>query len=100
MEFHHFARGAFAGFHVKRRACADASPQGAAFPAGVFVVDAAIDPFGVEAEWIWDAQDHPFAVFEHEETFGAVAGVDGNILAEAEAIKLMGIFWPRPKQSN
>ena len=83
LELHNLARRAFAAFHVKRRSRADGRPQAAPFPATLRIVDAAIQPLRVIAHRVWDAEDDPFAVLQHEQPFGSVAGVDRRVRAES-----------------
>src|SRR3954449_1500370 len=54
--------GALAAFDQPGRSVAIGGPQATAFPAGVRIVDAAVEPLGIEAERIGDADRHHLAV--------------------------------------
>jgi hypothetical protein len=64
---------------MEGRARADRRPQSSSLPTRVRIVDPAVHPLGVEAEWIGDAQDDPLAVFEREQGLGFIAGVDRDV---------------------
>src|SRR5687767_11595159 len=89
LKFHHLTRGAFAAFHVKRRARADAGPKSPSFPAGGGIVDSPINPLRVEAQRVGNAKDHPFAILQGQETFGLVACIDRNVGSQTERIELV-----------
>src|SRR2546430_12622104 len=89
LELEHLARGALAALHVKWRSGADRRPQRPALPPGAGIVDPAIHPFGVESQWIRDAQHDPFPFLENQQPFGPVAGVDRHVRAEAEHAELI-----------
>jgi len=79
LKLHHLARRAFAAFHVKGGARADARPEPASFPADVRIVDPAVHPLRIEAERVWDAKNHPFTVLQEQQPLGFVARVDGHV---------------------
>ena len=82
-------RAALAAFLEPRRAIAGGRPEAAAFPAGVRIVDAAVEPLGVETHWIGNADhDHP-PILERNEAVAEICGGDGNIVAEPEGIMLI-----------
>src|SRR5262249_21804483 len=58
---------AFAAFHQPRRAIAVGAPQPAAFPAGVGIIDAAVEALGIKAHGVGDAQHHHLRVLERDE---------------------------------
>src|SRR3712207_1310577 len=72
----HLAGGSLPPFHVEGRAGADGGPEATPLPARLRVVDAAVQPLGVEPRRVGDAQDDPLPVLEGEEPLGLVAGVD------------------------
>src|SRR5688500_3146492 len=83
------ARRPLARFHVKWRTRADGGPQAAPLPARLRIVDAAVQPLGVEAERIGHANHDPLAVLEREQSFRRVAGVDRRVRAKTGGIKLI-----------
>src|SRR5437667_1793692 len=89
LKLHHLARRAFAAFHVKGGARADARPEPASFPADVRIVDPAVHPLRIEAERVWDAKNHPFAVLQEQQPLGFVARVDGHVPAQTEGVELI-----------
>src|SRR5205809_7001623 len=89
LELEHLARGALAALHVKWRSGADRRPQRPALPPGAGIVDPAIHPFGVESQWIRDAQHDPFPFLENQQPFGPVAGVDRHVRADAAHAELI-----------
>src|SRR3972149_1836842 len=78
LEFQDLARRPLAAFHVKGSTGAHRGPQSPALPAGIRIVDSSIHPFGVKTQWIGDAEDVPFSVLQGQQSFGGVAGVDGD----------------------
>ena len=62
--------GPFASLAVEGRASAPGGPDALAFPAGLRIVDAAVHPFGEEAERIGNAHDDPLAVHQREQRIG------------------------------
>src|SRR5687768_13212674 len=59
LELHQLALGPLAAFDVPHEVRAVVGVERAALPAAVGVVDAAVEPAGVEAERIRNAQRHP-----------------------------------------
>ena len=49
LELHDLARRPFASLHMERSARAYGSPQSAALPAGIWIIDPAVQPLGIEA---------------------------------------------------
>src|SRR5437868_1515001 len=96
LEMNHFARRALSSFHMEWRPRAHGRPEAASLPAGVRIIDAAVEPLGVEAHRIWDTQNHPLSVLEGEQPLRLVAGADRNVLAEAERVELVdpGVIAP------
>ena len=64
---HDFRQRSFAALHMERRAAAERRPQSAALPAGIGIVDAAVEALGVEAHRIGHAQDDELAVDQRDE---------------------------------
>src|SRR5262245_38499269 len=90
LELHQLRHVALAdAFAVERRAVAGAAPDAAAFPAGVRVVDAAVERLGVEAHRIrHDDVDH-LAVLERDQRLVLVAGRERGVLAETQRVMLV-----------
>src|SRR6266576_3524656 len=74
--------GALAAFLQPRRAVAVRAPQSAALPAGVRVVDSAVQALGKEAQWVRDAQHDHLPVLERGEPVIEVGGRDRDVLAK------------------
>src|SRR4030095_7543512 len=72
-----------------RRAAAARLPEPAPFPAGARVVDASVEPLGVEAERVRDAQHDHLAILERDQAVVEVAGRQRPVLAEAERVVLV-----------
>src|SRR5579871_6611654 len=89
LELDDLRQRALAGLAMERRAVAVRRPQGAALPAGVRVIDAAVDPLGEEAERIGDPHVDPLAVNERHQRLVGVAGGQRNIVAKAERVLLI-----------
>src|SRR4051812_23573102 len=82
--------GAFAAFDQPWRAIAVRRPQTAAFPAGLRIVDAAVEPLGVEAERVRDANRNHLAVLaEGNQAVHQVGGRHRDVIAHAERIVLV-----------
>ena len=64
-------------------------PQPSAFPAGLRIVDAGIETFGVEAERIRNAQHDHLAVDECGETVVLIRRRNRHVLAEADRVVLI-----------
>src|SRR5687767_13973604 len=84
-----FTRGALPALHVERGASADSGPETTPLPVGVRIVDAAVQPLGIEAHRIRNAKDDPLSILQHKQPLGLIAGVDRNVLPEAERVELI-----------
>ena len=62
-----------------RRAVATAGPKPAAFPAGIGIIDAPVEPLGVEAERVGHPQRDHLAVLERDETIHQVGRRHGKM---------------------
>src|SRR5262249_49171784 len=79
-----------AAFDQPRGAVAVRRPQPAALPAGIGVVDAAVESLGVEAERIRHADRHHLAILvEGDEAVHQVGGRHRNVLTEPESVVLV-----------
>src|SRR5262249_25566672 len=78
-----------AAFHQPGRAVAVGAPQPATFPAGIRVVDAAVEALGVEAHRIRDADRHHLPVLERDEAVAQVRGRHRHVLAEPDRVVLV-----------
>src|SRR5438034_5464513 len=74
---------------MERRAVARGGPDATALPAGVRVVDAAVERLGVEAHGIWDHDVDHLAVLERDQRLILVAGGEGSVLAKAQDVVLV-----------
>src|SRR5438105_9611386 len=83
LDLHRARLRAPAGFHQPRRAVTVRAPQSAAFPSGVWIVDAPVESLGEEADRVRDAQRDHLAVLERDEAVVQVARRDRYVLAEA-----------------
>src|SRR5688572_28224379 len=85
-------------FHVERGARADRRPETAPLPAGLRVVDAAVQPLCVEAHRIGHTENNPPSVPENEEPLGLIPGVERHVLSEPERVELglPGVVAPLP----
>src|ERR1700722_16942708 len=89
LELHYLGQGSLAALVVERRPVAIGGPQAAALPAGIGIVDAAIEALGEEAHGIGDAQLDEFSVQENVERIRIVSGGDRHVLAQAERVVLI-----------
>src|SRR4051812_23609221 len=81
---------ALSAFDQPGRTVTVGSPQAAALPAGVRVVDAAVEALGVEAERIRHADRHHLAVLvEGDEAVHQVGGRHRDVVAEPEGVVLV-----------
>ena len=64
-------------------------PDATSLPAAIWIVDAAIHPFGIEAEGVGDAEIDPVPADEREERLVGIAGRDRHVPAEPEDIVLV-----------
>src|SRR5439155_4184643 len=83
------ARRAFSAFHVEGTARADGRPESPALPAGVRIVDPPVHPFRVVPERVWNAQHDPLPIFQDQQSFGSVAGINRHVLAEPRRVELI-----------
>src|SRR6267142_1750368 len=82
--------GALAAFDQPWRAIAVCSPQAAALPAGVRIVDAAVKALGIEAERIGNAdRDHLAVLVEGDEAVHQVGGRHRDVVAKPEGVVLV-----------
>src|SRR5580704_11017350 len=89
LEFAELRQGALAGFAMERRPVAVRAPQRATLPAGIRIVDAAIDPLGEEAERIGNPHVDPLAVHQRHQRLVGVAGCQRHVVAEAGGVLLI-----------
>src|SRR6266853_636731 len=89
LEVHGHGLHALAALLEPRRAVAARGPQAAAFPAGVGIVDAAVEALGVEARRIRHLEDDHLAVLEGDETVFKVCGGNRHVLAEPRRVVLV-----------
>src|ERR1700730_6245029 len=89
LEVHGHRLHPLAAFDEPRRAIAAAGPQPAALPASIRIVDASIEPLGVEALRIRYAQRDHLAVLERDQTIHEVGRRYRDILSEAERVVLV-----------
>src|SRR5271163_4327062 len=75
-----------AAFVVERRPAAERGPDALALPAGLGIVDAAVDVLGEEAERIGNPKGHELAVYECGECLAAVGGSDRHVCPEPERV--------------
>src|SRR5262245_59220738 len=80
---------ALAALHQPGRTVAARAPKAATLPAGVRVVDASIESFGIEAQGIWNAQKDHLAVLQRHETVVEVGGGNRNVLAKTNRVVLI-----------
>src|SRR5215471_5017263 len=74
--------GALAAFLQPRRAVPVRTPQPAALPAGIRVIDAPVQTLGKEAQRVGDAQHDHLPVLERGEAVIEVGGRDRDVLAK------------------
>src|SRR6478752_2740109 len=80
---------ALAAFHQPRRAIAIGAPESAALPACIGIVNAPVEPFGIETQGIRDAQHDHLAVLQGHEAVIEVGRGDRNVLAEPNRVVLI-----------
>src|SRR5262245_50888450 len=86
----HDARlAAFTSFHQPWCPVAARGPQPAALPTCSGIIDASIEPLGVKAQGIGNAQHDHRAVLEGNQTIIEIAGRHRHVLAETEGIVLI-----------
>src|SRR5262249_738015 len=89
LELHHLAGRALAAFDVIGRAPRIGRPQAFALPAAIGIIDAAIEPLGVEAHRIRHPQRDALAVHQRLDRVRQIAGRHRHVLAEPEGIELI-----------
>src|SRR5919106_1557740 len=89
LEADRLAGGSLPALHVEGRPGADGGPETAPLPARLRVVDAAVQPLGIEPHRVGDAQNDPLPVLEDEEPLGLVTRVNRDVRAEAERVELV-----------
>src|SRR6266567_4343857 len=80
---------ALAAFLQPRRAIAVGAPQPAAFPAGIWIVDAPVQALGKEAERVRDAQHDHLPILERGEAVIEVGRRDRDVLAKPHSVVLV-----------
>src|SRR2546428_3898890 len=78
-----------AALHEPRRPVAAGRPEPPALPAGVRVVDAPIEPLGVEAQRVRDAQQDHLAVLERDQAVVEIGGRHRHVGPEPEGVVLV-----------
>src|SRR5262249_2541312 len=76
-------------FNQPRRAIAARRPQPAPLPAGIGIVDAAVESLGVEAERIRHPQRDHLAVFERDQPVHEIGGRHRDGLAAPDGVVLV-----------
>src|SRR5262245_10461099 len=89
LDVHGDGLAALPTFPEPRRPVTAGGPQAAALPAGLWIVDASIEPLGVEAERVRDTQRDHLAILERDEAAHEIGGRHRHILAESERIVLV-----------
>src|SRR5262249_1314948 len=89
LESNHFWPRSLAAFRVEWCPVAIRAPQPAPLPAGIGIVDPAVEALGEEAHGVRHAQLDELAIHEHVQRIGVVAGRDRHVLAEAERVVLV-----------
>src|SRR5499425_26836 len=89
LEVHGHGLHALAAFDQPRRAVAARRPQPASLPAGIGIVDAAVESLGVEAERIRHPQRDHLAVLERDQAVHEVGRRHRHVLAEPERVVLV-----------
>src|SRR5580693_1499585 len=86
---HRHRRHAEAAFLVPGHAVAARGPQAAAFPADLWIVDAAVEALGVEAGRVGHFHGDHFALGKGDQAVVEIAGGDRHIVAEPERVVLV-----------
>src|SRR5262249_29447437 len=82
LEFYKLARGPFTAFHMEWRSRRDRGIDALSLPAAIGIIDTAVEAFGVVTHWIRHAQRHEFAVHQHQQSLGQIAGRKWHVLAD------------------
>src|SRR5580692_12879894 len=86
---HRHRRHAEAAFLVPGDAVAARGPQPAAFPADLWIVDAAVAAFGVEAGRVGHFHGDHFPFGKGDQAVVEIAGRDRHVVAEPERVVLV-----------
>src|SRR5882672_2658152 len=89
LEVHRDRLLALPALHEPRRAITAGGPQPAALPARARIVDAPVEPLGVEPERVRHAQQDHLAVLERDEAVVEIGGGHRHVLAEPERVVLI-----------
>src|SRR5258708_32955797 len=89
LEMNDHRLASLAAFLEPRGSVAAAGPQSSALPAGIRVIDASIEAFGIEAQRIGHAQRHHLAVLERNQAVVEVAGRHRHVIAKPERVVLV-----------
>src|ERR1700732_3064683 len=89
LEMHHYGGAALAALFEPGRPVAAGRPQSAALPAGIGIIDAPVEPLGVEAHRIRHAQRDHLAVLECDQAVVEIASRHWNIVAKPEGVVLI-----------
>src|SRR6059036_3559743 len=79
----------FAAFDVERSPVAEGRPQTFALPAGLWIVDAPIHPFGVKTHGIGHAKSDEFPVHHGQQRVIKIAGGDRHVFTQAKGVELI-----------
>src|SRR6266566_1745939 len=80
---------ALTALHEPRRSVAAGRPQPSALPTGRWIVDAPVEPLGVEPERVRHAQHDHLAVLQRDQAVVEITGRHRHVLAEAERVVLV-----------
>src|SRR5262245_22515271 len=91
LELHELALGPLTAFDVPHEVRAVVGVERATFPAGLWIVDAAVEPARIEPQWIRHAQSRPLLRLriENQEGIGVRSGRDRFVLTHAERVVLV-----------
>src|SRR5207244_2671517 len=74
-------------FEMEHRSRAGRGPQGLAFPAGVWIIDAPIDVLREKSAGIRNAESDELSVNQREDRVAQITHRDWDVAAEAECIE-------------
>src|SRR2546429_7084520 len=80
---------ALAAFDQPGRPIAARRPKAAALPAGIWIVDTAVEALGIKAERIGHPQGDHLAVFERDQSVHEIGGRHRHVVAESECVVLI-----------
>src|SRR5262249_57228018 len=89
VEVHGHGFHALTAFDEPRRPVAARCPQAAALPAGIWIIDTAVEALGIKAERVGHPQRDHLAVFERDQSVHEIGGRHRHVLAEAECVVLI-----------